>query len=383
MRAVQRSVASWWPLLLLASAVTTVVTVLGQPLTDLEVYRLGGETARGSGAHLYDVQEPRTGLPFTYPPIAAVLMVPWAPVPMPVAVAGWTALSVAALAVAVRVCLRAAGTDAAPWQVTALAAGTLALEPVWSTLAFGQVNLLLLALVLLDLLVVRGRANGSLTGIAAAVKLTPLLFVVLLLLTGRRRAAATATAAFVACHVLGWLLLPSATTAYAGGVAVDADRVGGVAYALNQSVLGVLTRVCGGDPGPLAWLALAGSLATAILWWAVRLWPAEPVLATGVAGMAMLLASPISWSHHWVWCIPVACGVWHRSRAAACAWVAVFTSACLLLVPARDDRELTWAWWQHLPGNAYAWSALLLTAWLALAPPAQRAGRMHPVTSPS
>lgn len=379
------SVRSWWPVPAVAVTATLVLLATGHHTLDLAVYRFGGEAVLRDGAHLYDVREPGSGLPFTYPPIAAVLMVPWALLPEVGAVAVWTLVSVGALAVAVAICLRAQGYAVRSGAVAAVTAAAIALEPVWATIAFGQINLVLLALVLADLLVVRGRGQGVLIGVAAALKLTPLVFIAFLLLTGRWRAAGTAGAAFVACHLAGWLLLPHASAAYFGGTAFDPDRVGGVPFASNQSVLGVLARLGGGEPGTWAWLLVAGALSGLTLLVAARWWRREPLLSAGVAGLAMLLASPISWSNHWVWCLPLAVGLVRRSAPVALAWVAVFVSACIFWPPHSDDRELAWTLGDQVLGNAYLWAALLLVVAVVARPvaPQSAAGRMRPATSPS
>jgi hypothetical protein len=83
--------------------------------------------------------------------------------------------------------------------------------------------------------------------------------------------------------------------------------------------------------------------------------------------MAMLLASPISWSHHWVWAVPVALVLWERSRVAAVAWTAVFVARPILWPPWGDHRELDWSPLDHVVGNAYLIAAVVLAAWAAVA----------------
>src|SRR5690349_10948945 len=133
-------------------------------LTDLAPYRYGGRAAL-DGLPLYGVRDPLSGLPFTYPPFGALVMVPLALVSLPLAGALVTAASVAALA---RVL-----------AMPVLVVAALAMEPVWQDLRFGQVNLLLMLAVLVDLARPERKASGVLVGLAAGVKLTPLVFVVL------------------------------------------------------------------------------------------------------------------------------------------------------------------------------------------------------------
>ena len=63
------------------------------------------------------------------------------------------------------------------WLVLA----AFAVEPVWHTVSFGQINLTLAALVAIDVCRWRGsRYGGMLAGVASAIKLTPLIFVLYL-----------------------------------------------------------------------------------------------------------------------------------------------------------------------------------------------------------
>ena len=269
-----------------------------------------------------------TGLPFTYPPFAAVVMVPLALLPAWLAAAVWTGASVGALAAVVVLVRRALGRPAPGWLVALVTGGALALEPVWQNLAFGQVNLFLMLAVLVDLLRPERRWSGVLVGIAAGVKLTPLVFVVLLVLVGRRAAAGRAVAG-VRRHrrgrVRGWRRAgrrrtgPTALSTRAGS--------GPPALAHNQSVYGALTRLLDGPPPTLLWLAVAGPL-TSRCWLVGAGWwrRGDRVLGTCLAAVAMLLASPISWSHHWVWAVPIALALWERGRWGAAAWTAVFVA---------------------------------------------------------
>ena len=118
--------------------------------TDLFVYQYGGRAVL-DGLPVYESGDPVTGLPFTYPPFAAVLMVPLALLPAWLAAGLWTAASVGALAAVVVLVRRALGRPAPGWLVALLTAGALALEPVWQNLTFGQVNLLVMLAVLVDL----------------------------------------------------------------------------------------------------------------------------------------------------------------------------------------------------------------------------------------
>ena len=227
--------------------VAAVVGGLHGGFPDLFVYRYGGRAVLDS-LPLYEADDPVTGYPFTYPPFAAVVMVPLALLPVWLSAALWTATSVGALAAVVVVARRALGRSTPGWLVALLTAAAVALEPVWQNLAFGQVNVLLMLAVLVDLVRPERRWSGVLVGVAAGVKLTPLLFVVLLVLIGRRAAAGRAVAAFAVTVALGFAVLPGPAASYWTQGLFDASRVGPPALAHDQSVYGALSRLFDGEP---------------------------------------------------------------------------------------------------------------------------------------
>src|SRR5262249_41678982 len=168
---------------------------------DLQVYRRGGAAVLHDGSRLYQLRF--GGLPFTYPPFAAMVFTGLAVVPWKVAVTVLTGASVLALPAALYLVLRLPGPSrmsaAGPaWKLAlALATAALWLEPARATLGYGQVDILLTAAVLYDLsLPDTAQGKGLLIGLAAGLKLTPAIFAVYLLITGRQRAAATAAGVF-------------------------------------------------------------------------------------------------------------------------------------------------------------------------------------------
>ena len=336
----------------------------GSPLADLDVYRYGGQCVLDAVTP-YLHSDPIHGYPFTYPPFAAVLMVPLALLPGAVAGALWTGLSVACLGAAIAFVRRTYGHRDNVWIVIAGAIGALALEPVWQNFWFGQINLILMLAILVDVVRPDRRTAGVLIGIAAGIKLTPLVFVVLLVLLGRRAAASRATLTFAATLLVGWVAVPGGSV-YWGERLLDPTRVGPPSLAHNQSISGALTRLLDGPPPTWLWLAVAGPIALATVWVAAAWWRrGDRVLGAGLGALAMLIASPVSWSHHWVWSVPIALALWERSRVATVLWAAVFVARPMLWLPWSEKREYAWPWYDHVPGNAYLLAALVLTAWLA------------------
>jgi len=234
----------------------------------------------------------------------------------------------------------------ATFGVSALA---LATEPVQQTLALGQVNLLLMLLVVADLFTAgaltpggsKGRTrwwHGLGIGIAAGVKLTPLIFIPYLLLIRRYRQAATAAGVFAATAALGYAILPGDSSTYwAHGLFLKANRIVFLGTRGNQSLRGVLTRLAGSvSEGTVPWIAAAVVIAVAGLAAAALLYRArQPVPAMLACALTGLLVSPLSWDHHWVWVAPGIALLAHLGASAARGlvraawWVA---AACLFLI---------------------------------------------------
>ncbi|MFJ9955262.1 glycosyltransferase 87 family protein [Streptomyces avermitilis] len=336
----------------------------GVPMADALVYRAAGAAVL-SGADLYGFTVTEWGLPATYPPFAALLFVPttWlAPGALKVA---FVAGNVALLAALVRLSGRLAGRPAPLPAVCAATALALWLEPVFQTVLFGQINLALACLVLWDLTRPGARCRGAALGIAAGVKLTPAVFIVYLLLRGRRREAATAAAAFAGTVLLGALLLPAASVDFWTRRIFETGRVGKAWIVDNQSLQGLVARVLG-EPSPgLAWALPTAVVAGAGLWLARRATSERRGIL--LAAFTALLVSPISWSHHWVWCLPLIAVLYaegHPRQAAATA--AVFTARTLWLLPHQGDLDLQLSWWQQPPTSPYPLLALLVLVQLSV-----------------
>ena len=162
-----------------------------------------------------------------------------------------------------------------------------------------------MAAICADILLLRGRWSGVLVGLAAGIKLTPLVFVVFLVLIGRRVAATRAVLTFGATVLVGFVVMPASAAAFWTEAVWDPERVGGTEYIRNQSLLGAMTRILGSEPSTLVWLVVAVPVSAAVLTVAAVLWR-DGARDAGLclAAAAMLLASPISWDHHWVWGVP-------------------------------------------------------------------------------
>lgn len=331
---------AWW--VLLAAIPLALATVVGLRYqlnfvgADFDVYR-GGARAVLSGDRLYDFSSANQ-LPFTYPPAAALLFVPLGPGRAAVTDAGWTFLSVSALQAVVWVTIGRLGVTARVDRLRRTAVASLLvlpLAPVEFNLWVGQINIFLLLLVLADLFLNTGRFRGVAIGIAAGIKLTPLIFIAYLLLTRRLRAAATATAAFAATVLVGFLLLPGESARYWSKYAADVGRItlGNDVPYFDASLRGVLGRL--DLPALTATYFVLGGLVGAAglalsVWASRRGQEVVGVLACGITG---LLVSPVSWIFHWVWIVPLLLLWAHRAsergRTRERAGVAALYLLCL------------------------------------------------------
>jgi alpha-1,2-mannosyltransferase len=283
--------------------------------------------------------------------------------------------TVALLATVLRVFLTslAGPPRASAWTVACLLPLALVLEPVRNTLAYGQINVVLMALVSLDCLLVAPRwPRGVLVGLAAAVKLTPAAFVLFFLIRRDYRAAGTASASFVAVTGIGFVMAPADSARYWTSVIFRTGRIGNAIFAGNQSVQGVLARA-GLDPrstaGTAAWLALSVLiLVVACRGMRRALAASEDSWALSLNAFAALLISPISWSHHWVWSVPALLTLVFLSRrqqtrlalAAAVSGLLLFAASPQWWFPSGAGRELHWSIWQQAAGSSYVLYAALV-----------------------
>ncbi|MYW67968.1 DUF2029 domain-containing protein [Streptomyces sp. SID8379] len=318
-------------------------------MADVLVYRAEGHAAATRGADLYGFTVTEWQLPATYPPFAALLFVPTTWLPLPALKAVFLLGNIVLTALLVQLsCRRLAGLRPAGATVCAVAGGALWLEPVFQTAVFGQINLALACLILWDL--TRhdtARWKGVALGVATGIKLTPAVFIVYLFLAGRRREAARATAGFAGTVAVGGLVLPYASGEFWTGRLYETGRVGKAWIVDNQSLQGLVARALHtAEPG-LLWAVPAALVAAAGLYAATRgaRTPAQGIVLTALTA---LLVSPISWSHHWVWCVPLLALLWaggHRRTTVALA--VVFTARTMWILPHQGDLDLQLPWWQQ------------------------------------
>ncbi|MFI6825196.1 glycosyltransferase 87 family protein [Micromonospora sp. NPDC050187] len=325
-------------------------------LPDLQVY-VSSVDFLLDGRSLYDFTA-ADGAPFTYPPFAGLLFTPLAIVPTDPLRLIWTVATLVLVVLLAALSTRADLSRPAPAAITVPAVACLlfASAPVSSNIRFGQISLLLVALVLVDCLgLLPLRYRGVATGVAAAVKLTPLVFVAYWWFSGQRRTAVNATATIVVCTALAWIVLPGESTRYWFTEIWNVDRVGNIHGGGNQSLSGALLRW--GVPDG-ARTVVAGVLGAAVvLLGLVRAVRANrhgaPFAAAVIVGAAGLVFSPVSWTHHQTWLVLAGLLAVSARRWVNVAWSALV--AALMVLPVTSVGA-------ELPGAAVTGNTRLLLA---------------------
>src|SRR5262245_35464329 len=285
-------------------------------LFDLRVYYGAINYWVHDGGMIYDFGISFKHYGFTYPPFAAMVMLPMALLSLPVTIVIATAASVLAAVLLVALVVTPAARRAGfpLWYAVSLACVlAIALDPVRETVTFGQVNLLLAALVAVDLLIgVAGgrRWAGIGTGLATAVKLTPGVFIVYLAVTRRWRAAAVAAGTAAAATLGAAAVDPEMSKVFWTKALWDTERVGDRSYVGNQSLSGAVARLVPGEPADARWRTVLWLVlvVSALAVWFVRVRRAASA-GDEVGGFALTavlgcLVSPVTWVHHLVWLIP-------------------------------------------------------------------------------
>jgi alpha-1,2-mannosyltransferase len=349
---------------------------------DLQVYFGAINYWVGGTGEIYDYLLPTTKYGFTYPPFAALAMLPMAVIGWHIAIVISLVLTVVA-AVAVIYALveplaRRRGWDT--WFVVALACcAATVFEPMRETFLFGQVNSILLALVAADLLLLvrfKRSVAGVGIGLATAIKLTPGVFIVYLLITKRFRAAAVATGTTLAATVLAGAVAPDASREFWTDALWNTSRVGSQSFVSNQSLNGMIYRWSPDYPPKLMWLVLVGLV---LLVWAWRSRRAVRMgdEATGFAltGIVGVLVSPITWVHHLVWVMPALILMVDRGLVQGISrrrqrWRLGFAGAMWAIMCSRfvwmfnGNFESFGGW---LGSNMYVWLCLILLVVLPMA----------------
>lgn len=349
--------------MVIISIVITIIAVgpwFFGPSLDAGVYRAGGWAFR-SGANPYEdwfpvresLDEDLRYLPFTYPPFAALVFVPLSLLGPITAGTFINLLSLIGLWVSVWLCLRHIGVNQPLIRAFPIVALAALSEPVRDTFSYGQINILLLAMVLIDVLVPHHRFRGILSGIATAIKLTPAVAIVYFLVRRDTRSALRMAGAAVAATGVAALIRPEVSKEYWLHTLVSTERIGAHAATTNQSLNGFLHRI--GEPD--YWFML---MAIALVFALIGAYQtrSDELMTISIVMLIACVCSPISWTHHWVWLLPLAIATSQMSRMWPLVIWCVATISLHRMLPQNEFMVPDWGLFGHITGNLYLWLAL-------------------------
>jgi alpha-1,2-mannosyltransferase len=346
----------------------------GTNFIDLHVYVDGAATMARGGLYdfVYHPAIPPLPLRFTYPPFAGLVFYPLHFLPFPVVGLCWQLGIVAALYGAAVLVLKLLHS---PDQRMAMAWTALVIwfEPVRHVFELGQIGALLMLAVLFAVYSNRWWLSGLLVGLAAGVKLTPAVAVLYFVGARRWKAVLFSGLVFGATVALSVALGGAQARFYFTDLLGNADRIGVVDTPMNQSLRGVVGYLAGRDTGfgPLLVGAVVVTAALALLAWR-RIGPDDPLGRIVVVMLFGLLISPISWTHHWVWLLPLV--MWlvlgpmrHRTRIVGWAWVVLaYVGPPWLVTLAGDIGWLHGShWYTDVAGSLYVLAAVVTLAYVA------------------
>lgn len=375
-------------LLALSIAVRLAWTYLaphGANFVDLHVYLGGAAALEYPGtlySYVYAEQTPDFPLPFTYPPFAALVFYPLHLLPFGLVAFLWQVAIIAALYGAIRISQRLLGPHGDPGSTgrryaMVWTAVVIWIEPLRSTFDYGQINVLLMLLVLWAVCTTRWWLSGLLVGLAAGMKLTPA--IAGLYFVGARRwgAAIFSAVVFGATIAVTTLIVGDQTRYYFTQLLGDAHRVGPIGTSFNQSWRGGISRILGHDAGygPVVLAALAVTAILASLAWRALDTRADQLGKLLVVELFGLLLSPISWTHHWVWLVPLM--IWlfagplrqHRgARVLGWMWLALTVVGVPWLLSFAQPTiwQIERPWYLAWAGLIYIVAALATLAWIAM-----------------
>jgi alpha-1,2-mannosyltransferase len=218
--------------------------------------------------------------------------------------------------------------------------------------------------------------SGLLIGVAAGIKLTPAISGVYLAGARRWAAAVFSALVFVATIGISVLVVGDQTRYYFTDLLGDAHRVGPIATSFNQSWRGGISRILGHDVGfgPLLVAAVAVTAVLAVLAWRA-LDPTDRLGRLLVVELFGLLLSPISWTHHWVWLVPLMIWAIHGpvrelrgARIVGWGWLAltVIGVPWLLSFAQPTIWQMSRPWYLAWAGLIYIVAAVATLIWMAV-----------------
>lgn len=357
MRAVAGGRGWGWPVLSASLAlVGATVLALVHTQIDLSTYLLGG--AHAASNSLFKVTLPTDHLGFTYPPFSALLFAPFAHLPLRACEVAFAWLNLAALCALVAVCLRAVcrslETRTIWWWALALLLPVAMFDPVRQTVLLGQINIILALMVVADMTMDLPLPRGILVGLAAAIKVTPIILIPYLFLTRQGRAGLRAIVTFCGAGLLAAAVNASTSWAYWTHYVREPQRAGNLLWIGNQGLVAAFERLAErtlATPSTFFFVIVVAGTGLALA--AVAYRQSSPVLGFLVVEATESLANPVSWSHHFIWVVLlVAWLALAEDRPRYGEWWALAVALLFWAAP-------TW-WAPHGPGIIFAGRGWLL-----------------------
>ena len=361
---------AWFPVTLWVAAMVSAGSLAAYyflwlarlPQMDFRVYRMGGQHVLGGGLYSSHITVLGRHLVFTYPPVSAIVFWPFSSFSVHSGQIVWDGIDIVALTALIAVSLAAARSRSVirtDWRTALILVAPVGffLWPVRSDLNLGQINIALVLMIVTDLTVgvsSRGRhlPKGLLVGVAAAIKLTPLVFIPYLALSGQWRAARNSAAVFLLATSAMFAVAPSASWLYFTKDAFDISRVGNALGLGNQTLHAAIVRAHLSVPSFFVDLLCVGVLCGGIALAAVSHRNSSALLGVLVCAATGLLVSPISWLHHFVWIVPAL--VWLTmgiGRPAKGEWWALAGALAFIVIPPIRPGGAGMIW--YLRDNAY------------------------------
>ena len=368
----------------LARLAWTYLASNGANFVDLHVYVGGAAMIDHPGSlyrYVYADQTPDFPLPFTYPPFAAVVFYPLHLLPFGLVAFCWTVGTMAALYGVVRISQRLLGVAPGEGRRLAMLWTGIAiwLEPLRSTFDYGQINVVLALATLGAVFSSRWWLSGLLLGTAAGMKLTPAIGGLYFVGARRWGTAVFSAVVFFATIAVSASVVGDQTRYYFTDLIFKTDRIGPICTIFNQSWRGAICRIYGHDAGysPAVLIGITLTAILSVLAWRAMSGHSDQPDRLGrllVVELFGLLLSPISWTHHWVWLVPLMIWLLHGplsdrlgARILGWTWLALLIIGVpwLLSFAQPSIWQNGRPWYQAWGGLVYIVATLATLAWIA------------------
>ena len=285
---------------LLYSAFTVTRIIATSQLQDFRLYYLGAQSILLGKNPYKEVQG------VIYPPIALVLLTPFAALPYSVAEDVWTVLSVIALLSSIFLLISSTGQKASVKLFLIITGVAMLSFPVKFTLGMGQINFFILLFTCLSFYWYRNKQqflSGSALAIAVSLKLSPILLLLFFIRKRQWYVVISCLAGIILLNGLGALLLGTSVSSYYWQQIFPAIPTVGNAIYYNQALTGWLARaeIDGQLARVINYLVLGSMLI--VNWQYSKATKQTTVIELGELGLlviSVLVGTGLAWQHHFV-----------------------------------------------------------------------------------